>query len=107
MADYLQVVTTTGSRDDAARLGRSAVEARLAACAQVVGPNGSTYWWNGTVEDAEEWLVLLKTTADHADALRDHIRERHSYETPEIVTLPIVSGNPAYLSWIAAETRPR
>jgi periplasmic divalent cation tolerance protein len=87
-------------------LARGAVEGRLAACAQVSGPIASTYWWEGDVERAEEWLVTLKLPADGYDALAGFLTERHSYDEPEIIATAIVSGSPAYLSWIADETRP-
>jgi periplasmic divalent cation tolerance protein len=107
MTDYLyaQAVTTTDSREAAEALSRSAVEARVAACAQVVGPMKSTYWWEGKVETAEEWYVGFKTTAERYPALEAHIREHHSYDVPEIVLMPIVAGNPAYLEWVTTETR--
>jgi periplasmic divalent cation tolerance protein len=100
----LQVVTTSDTREEADRLARSAVEGRLAACAQVVGPVTSTYWWEGTVQSAAEWQVQLKTTAERFDALREHLEREHSYETPEIVATPIVGGSAAYLAWIERET---
>jgi periplasmic divalent cation tolerance protein len=102
--DFLQVVTTTDSRAEAERLARSAVEQRLAACAQVVGPVTSTYWWEGAVQTATEWQCQLKTTAGRFDDLRAHLEREHSYETPEIVATPIVSGGAAYLEWIERET---
>jgi periplasmic divalent cation tolerance protein len=105
-AGYLQVQTTTDSRAEAIELSRAAVEARLAACAQVTGPVASTYWWNEGLERAEEWLVLLKLPADRYEELAAFIAERHSYDEPEIIALPIVEGSPAYLSWIREETRP-
>jgi len=74
------------------------------ACAQVIGPVTSTYWWQGQIEAATEWLCLLKTTAVRSDELTAHLRDQHTYETPEIVVTPIVGGNPDYLSWIARET---
>ena len=104
---YLQVQTTTDSRAEAVELGRAAVEARLAACAQVAGPVASTYWWEGGIERAEEWLVLLKTPADRFAELTAFLTERHSYDEPEIVALPIVAGSASYLSWIREETVPR
>lgn len=108
MTDYqhAQAVTTTDSQDAADALARSAVEARVAACAQVVGPIKSTYWWEGKVETAEEWYVVFKTTAERYPALEAHIHEHHSYDVPEIVLMPIVAGNPAYLEWVTTETRP-
>jgi periplasmic divalent cation tolerance protein len=105
--EYLQVQTTTDSRAEAMELGRSAVQARLAACAQVAGPVASTYWWEGGIERAEEWLVLLKLPASRFGELAAFITERHSYDEPEIVAIPIVAGSAAYLTWISEETVPR
>jgi periplasmic divalent cation tolerance protein len=102
--DRLQVVTTTDTREEADRLARSAVEVRLAACAQAVGPVTSTYWWEGSVQSAAEWQVQLKTTAARFDALREHLEREHSYETPEIVATLIVAGSAGYLAWIERET---
>ena len=103
---FLVVQTTTDSRGEAVELARMAVEARLAACAQVSGPVASTYWWEGAVERAEEWLLTFKLPAGGYQALADFLGRSHSYDEPEIVATPIVEGSPAYLSWIEEETRP-
>ncbi|GIH70420.1 divalent-cation tolerance protein CutA [Sphaerimonospora thailandensis] len=105
MAEYVQVQVTIDDREQAASLARSAVEARLAACAQLVGPITSTYRWEGRIETAEEFLLLLKTAGGLADRLTEHIRAEHPYDTPEIITLPIDGGLAAYLNWITEETR--
>jgi periplasmic divalent cation tolerance protein len=102
---YLQVQTTTDSRAEAMELARAAVEARLAACAQVAGPIASTYWWGDGVERAEEWLLMLKLPEAGFAALAEFLAQRHSYDEPEIVATPIVAGSDSYLSWIAEETR--
>ncbi|GAB3680728.1 divalent-cation tolerance protein CutA [Actinocorallia lasiicapitis] len=105
MADaYVQVTTTIDEQSDAAELARSAVEERLAACAQVVGPITATYWWEGEVETADEWMVLFKTTADRFQELAVHINDHHSYETPEIIATPVVAGSAEYLGWITDQT---
>lgn len=101
---FLQVQTTTDSRAEAVELARAAVELRLAACAQVSGPIASTYWWEDSVERAEEWQLTLKLPAAGYPALADFITRRHSYDEPEIVALPIIAGSVAYLSWIEQET---
>jgi periplasmic divalent cation tolerance protein len=102
---YLQVTTTTDSEAEAQTLARVAVENRLAACAQVLSPIRSTYWWEGRVESAQEWMVILKTTAGRVEDLIRRLLTEHSYDTPEVVAVPIVAGHPAYLEWIAEETR--
>jgi periplasmic divalent cation tolerance protein len=99
-----QVTTTIDSRAGAEALAASAVEARLAACAQVSGPITSTYRWQGAVETAEEWIVTFKTAAAAYPALEEHVRGRHPYEVPEILCTSIVDGSRAYLDWLHAET---
>ncbi len=101
--DFLTVLTTTDSREAAEALARSAVAARLAACAQVDGPVTSTYWWQGKLESAQEWRVLCKTTAGRYPELEEHIRANHSYDTPEVIATPIASGSAGYLAWVASE----
>jgi periplasmic divalent cation tolerance protein len=105
-ARHCQVSTTLDTRDAAAELAASAVRARLAACAQVLGPVTSTYRWQGRVETAQEWLVVFKTAADRYQELAAHLRERHPYELPEIIATPVVAGDPGYLDWLAEQTRP-
>jgi periplasmic divalent cation tolerance protein len=101
VTDGRQVTTTLPDREAATRIGRRLVEERLAACAQVVGPVSSVYWWQGEVESAGEWYCHLKTTSARVPALIGRIRELHPYDTPEIVALPVVEGDAAYLRWIA------
>ena len=90
---FLQVQTTTDSRAEAVELARAAVELRLAACAQVSGPLASTFWWEDSVERAEEWLLTLKLPAAGYQALAEFLTRRHSYDEPEIVALPIIAGS--------------
>lgn len=104
---FLQVQTTTDSRAEAMELAQAAVEARLAACAQVAGPIASMYWWEDELERSEEWLVMLKLPADGYGALAEFLTDRHSYDEPEIIATPIVTGSPGYLDWLQEETRPR
>ncbi|MEU6250328.1 divalent-cation tolerance protein CutA [Glycomyces sp. NPDC047010] len=105
--EHVQVVTTTDSAESATLLARTAIEARLAACAQVFGPLCSIYWWEGKVDTAQEWRVVLKTTAAAYPDLEAHLKAGHGYEVPEVVMLPITAGNPEYLEWIDAETAGR
>jgi periplasmic divalent cation tolerance protein len=106
METFLQVLTTTGSREEADTIGQALVERRLAACVQVVGPIESRYWWQGTVEVAQEWLCLAKTTGARYAELEAAIRDLHSYDVPEIVALPVSAGSEPYLRWVRQETWP-
>lgn len=103
MADYLTVLTTTDTPEKAEALARGAVEARLAACAQI-SPVTSVYRWQDAIETAAEWQVLFKTTAARYDELEAHLREAHDYETPEVIATPITRGSEDYLAWVVAET---
>ena len=98
------IYVTAPSHDEALRLARVAVEERLAACANVLGPITSVYWWEGKVNQDGEVALLLKTRAALVEALTARLRELHPYECPCVVALAIDGGNPAFLSWIAAET---
>jgi periplasmic divalent cation tolerance protein len=103
-SSYFTVLTTTDSEELAKRLARSAVEARLAACAQIDGPVRSVYRWQGEVRDDPEWRVLYKTTAARYEALEAHIRGAHDYSTPEVIATEVVRGSADYLAWLEEET---
>jgi periplasmic divalent cation tolerance protein len=105
-ADWLTVLTTTDDQGRAEALARGAIEARVAACAQVSGPVTSVYRWKGEVQTAPEWQVLFKTTGARYDALEAYLREAHDYDTPEIIATPIVRGSADYLRWLEEETAP-
>lgn len=101
-AAYLQVFVSVGGRAAAQALALALVEKRLAACAQVLGPLQSTYRWERKVEVAEEWLCLIKTTAEVYEELEATVRALHAYENPEIIAVPIVAGSSPYLQWLSA-----
>ncbi len=106
MAEYLQVITTTETRDDALTIAREVVRGRAAACAQVAGPVTSTFWWKDQVEEAQEFLCVMKTHKSAYQALEALIRENHPYEVPEIIGFPIETGEADYLAWISEEVKP-
>ena len=97
---FLQVVTTTGSQEEAQRIARSLVEQRLAACVQIHASVQSVYRWEGAVQSATEWLCTIKTSRAKFAATRDAIQNLHSYDVPEIVATEIVDGSEPYLAWI-------
>ena len=104
MPSFIQVFTTVEKREDARKIAEVVVGRRLAACVQVVGPIGSTYWWKGKIEDAEEWLCLMKTRKELYGKLEAAVKSVHPYEEPEIIALPIVEGSEGYLRWIEENT---
>lgn len=100
----LLVLCNCPDSDIAARIARALVEARLAACVNVLAPCQSIYRWEGAVETATETPLLIKTTRERYSALEAEVRALHPYEVPEIIALPIERGLPSYLGWVAAET---
>ena len=104
MPSFIQVFTTVEKREDARKIAEVVVGRRLAACVHVVGPIGSTYWWKGKIEDAEEWLCLMKTRKELYGKLEAAVKSVHPYEEPEIIALPIVEGSEGYLRWIEENT---
>ncbi len=105
MTDKRIVLTTTGSKEEASKIAHALVERRLAACVNVVGPIESLYRWQGAVEDAREWLLIIKTSAVQFENVRDAIRELHSYELPECIEMAIEDGSVGYLNWIGENVR--
>ena len=101
----LLVLTNLPDRAAAERIAALLVEQRLAACVNVLAPCRSVYRWKGAVQRDEEHPMLIKTTVERYPALEQALRAAHPYELPEIVALPVECGLPAYLDWVAAETR--
>jgi len=100
MTDKKIILSTTASREEAQKIARALVERKLAACVNLVGPIESVYRWQGAVETAEEFLLIIKTTGAAYERVCDLIRLLHSYELPECVQLSIEDGLPKYLEWI-------
>jgi len=105
MTDKRLVLSSTSSREEAQKIAEALVEGRLAACVQIVGPMHSVYRWQGAVEEAEEFLLLMKTTVTSLPRLRNELKSLHSYEVPECIEIPIESGLPAYMEWIDESVR--
>ena len=105
--DAIVVLMTAGSREEAARLADALVVARLAACVQILPEMESIYHWQGKIERSPEILLLAKTTAANFVALEAAVRALHSYETPEIIALPITAASASYLEWLTANVIPQ
>lgn len=102
--DIIMVFVTASSQEEAARISDEALKAHEAACATTLPTAYSTYWWEGKLVNAQECLVMLKTTADRFEALQKTILKAHSYKVPEIVAVQVNNGLPPYLEWIRNET---
>jgi len=103
MTDKIVVLSTCSDETEAARIARNLVEARLAACVQVLPPMKSVYRWQGAIEHASEVMLLAKTSRDLFDRVRQAIAASHSYSEPEIIAIPIIDGAPGYLGWMDRE----
>jgi len=101
MTDKRIVLTTAGSEEEARKIAKHLVEHRLAACVNIVPQVESIYRWQGKVESSREWLLVVKSTAAKFAAVRDAIRELHSYDLPECIAISIEEGSPQYLQWLA------
>lgn len=104
MTDLCTVTVSTPTEQEAAALGRLAVEQRVAACAQVSGPVRSTFRWDGEVTTEQEWLCTFKTARRSLEHLVKLVNDHHSYDLPEVVAVPIIGGSPGYLAWVEAES---
>jgi periplasmic divalent cation tolerance protein len=100
MSEFLQIMTTTDTKEMAKKIAETLVEKKLAACVQISGPITSTYEWKGNIENEEEWYCVIKTRKRLYQKVEESIKTLHSYDVPEIIALPIVEGNQAYLDWI-------
>ena len=105
MTDKRVVLSTAGSEDEARKIAHHLVEHQLAACVNIIPGIESIYRWQGKVESAREWLLLIKTTAERFAAVRDALREVHSYEVPECIAIEIKDGSAEYLQWIGESVK--
>jgi len=103
MTDKIVVFSTCGSQEESERLARKLLEARLAACVNVIMQIRSFYWWKGKIEDSGEWLLVIKTSRGLFERVRLVLEGAHSYELPEVLALPVVEGSPNYLTWLEGE----
>ena len=103
---YVVVIMTTANREEAVKIVRNLLEERLIACANIVGPISSIFWWKGKIDEASEFLVFMKSHKNLFERLSERVIEIHSYEVPEIIALPIIGGSPPYLDWLKASLQP-
>ena len=105
MTNKRLVLTTCGSLEEARIIAHTLVERQLAACVNIAPQIESVYRWQGEIETATEYLLVIKTTLDSFDRVREALRELHSYELPECIEIAIEDGSAAYLEWIGDSVR--
>ena len=98
--EYIVVMVTTSSQGEAEIIVQRLLEAKLIACGNIVGPAFSRFHWEGKIDGAEEFLVIMKSRRDLFEALTKAVMALHSYDVPEIIALPVVDGSPDYLAWL-------
>jgi len=100
MTNKRLVLTTASSAEQSKKIARALVESRLAACVNIIPKIESIYRWESKIEEAQEYLLLIKTTAEAFPAVQEKLQQLHSYDVPECIALPIDEGSEAYLRWI-------
>jgi periplasmic divalent cation tolerance protein len=105
MPDYIQVITTTATHDEAEIIARDLVDNHLAACTQIVGPITSIYRWEGKIETSQEYQCWAKSRRELFERIESAIRRLHPYQMPEIIAVPIAAGSESYLKWLDGEVK--
>lgn len=102
---YAIVLVTAANREEAEKISKALLNERLIACANIIGPISSLFWWHEKIESAEEYVLLMKTRIDMFEKLIKKIKALHSYEVPEIIATPIIQGFKPYLEWLNSSLR--
>jgi len=102
VSSYVVVFMTASHKEEALKIIRRLLGERLIACANIVGPVSSLFWWKGKIDEANEFLVIMKSRKDLFKRLSERVKETHSYEVPEVIALPITEGLLSYLGWVSA-----
>ena len=105
MTEFIQVFITVNDKDKAKEMAGILLEKKLAACVQISGPVTSLYRWEGSLEEDQEWLLIIKTGEPLYTELEEQIKKIHDYEVPEILAVPVLDGNKDYLKWLKNELK--
>ena len=97
--EYTLIMVTASSREEAEKIATALLERKLIACANILGPVSSRFWWQGKIDSAEEYMIFMKTKRELFEQVADNVKQLHSYEVPEIIALSIVEGSKPYLEW--------
>jgi len=102
VSSCIVVIMTAANKEEAVKIVRRLLSERLIACANVVGPVSSLFWWKGKIDEADEFVVFMKSQKKLFKRLSERAKEIHSYQVPEIIALPVIEGLPSYLDWLGA-----
>lgn len=102
---FIIVLVTTKDRVEAEKISQTLLSEKLIACANIISPVASYFWWQGKVDRTDECLIIMKTRKSLFGEVQLRVKELHSYEVPEVLALPIVDGSEAYLSWMGSVLR--
>jgi len=100
MSSYIVVFMTVPDKKEATKIAQSLLKEKLIACANIVGPVSSLFWWKGKIDKASEFLVIMKSKKNLFKKLSERVKKLHSYEVPEVIALPVIDGLPSYLNWL-------
>ena len=103
---YVVVIMTTSNKEEAEKIVRSLLKEKLIACANIVGPVSSLFWWQEKIDEENEFLVFMKSHKSLFKKLSEKVTEIHSYDVPEIIAFPIIEGSPPYLDWLKTSLQP-
>jgi periplasmic divalent cation tolerance protein len=102
---FVVILVTAADESQALEIARALVERRLAACVNLVGGVRSIFRWNDAIEEAREHLLIIKSRKSLVDSVIEAVRELHSYQTPEVIALPILAGSKPYMLWLSESLR--
>jgi periplasmic divalent cation tolerance protein len=102
---HIIVLTTTSSREEAEKIAKTLLEEKLIACANIIGPAYSLFWWQGKIDTAQEHLILMKTRRDLFGKVSERVKTLHSYQVPEVIATRITEGSKDYLKWLDESLR--
>jgi periplasmic divalent cation tolerance protein len=103
MTEKILVLSNCGSEEEARRVARALVEARVAACVNIVPGIQSVYHWQGAIQEDSEWMLVIKSTRPMFESLAAELRKIHSYQVPEVLAIPVIAGDQNYLDWMDRE----
>jgi periplasmic divalent cation tolerance protein len=103
--DYVIVLVTAANREEAEKILKALLNEKMIACANIIGPVNSLFWWHEKIESAQEYVLLMKTRSEMFEKLAEKVKTLHSYEVPEIIAIQIIHGFKPYLEWLTKSLR--